>query len=189
MFATSNLINRLHYDRFDCSVQRTCVIKYRNAQIKAWRCRPKWHFITHPKYIQDSRIEGNTPPPNKTRNNPSKYIYYQNSGIARSYYGHECTITIFLKISLCVPIFMEFVRTVYSSVDQRKHQSSASLAFVRGIHRSAVNAPGAQMASNAENISIWWRHHDTDRNLGWPNVGSVPTLPSWRWASVGPTNR
>ena len=34
--------------------------------------------------------------------------------------------------------------TVYSGADQRKHQSSASLA---------------QMASNAENISIWWRHH------------------------------
>ena len=31
--------------------------------------------------------------------------------------------------------------TVYSGVDQRKHQSSASLAFVRGIHRSPVNSP------------------------------------------------
>ena len=28
--------------------------------------------------------------------------------------------------------------TVYSGADQRKHQSSASLAFVRGIHRSPV---------------------------------------------------
>ena len=36
--------------------------------------------------------------------------------------------------------------TVYSGADQRKHQSSASLAFVRGIHRSP-------------NVSIWWRHH------------------------------
>ena len=45
--------------------------------------------------------------------------------------------------------------TVYSDADQRKHQSSALLAFVRGI-------PGefpAQIASNAENVSIWWRHH------------------------------
>ena len=25
--------------------------------------------------------------------------------------------------------------TIYSGTDQRKHQSSASLAFVRGIHR------------------------------------------------------
>ena len=30
---------------------------------------------------------------------------------------------------------------VYSSADQRKHQSSASLAFVRGIHRGPVNSP------------------------------------------------
>ena len=48
--------------------------------------------------------------------------------------------------------------TVYSDADQRKHHSSASLAFVRG------NSPGtgefpAQMASKAENVSIWWSHH------------------------------
>ena len=50
---------------------------------------------------------------------------------------------------------------VYLDADQSKHQSSASLAFVWGIHRG----PGtgeflAQMASNAENVSIWWRHHE-----------------------------
>ena len=48
--------------------------------------------------------------------------------------------------------------TVYSGVDQRKQQSSASLAF-------AVNLPEtskfpAQMARNAENVSIWWRHYE-----------------------------
>ena len=42
--------------------------------------------------------------------------------------------------------------TVYSDADQRKQQSAASLAFVRGI----------QMASNAENIFIWLRHHDLE---------------------------
>ena len=31
--------------------------------------------------------------------------------------------------------------TVYSDADQRKHQSSASLAFVWGIHRGSVNSP------------------------------------------------
>ena len=30
---------------------------------------------------------------------------------------------------------------VYSGADQRKHQSSASLAFIRGIHRWPVNSP------------------------------------------------
>ena len=31
--------------------------------------------------------------------------------------------------------------TVYSGTDQRKHQGSASLAFVRGIHRWSVDSP------------------------------------------------
>ena len=31
--------------------------------------------------------------------------------------------------------------TVYSDADQRKHQSSASLAFVWGIHRGPVDSP------------------------------------------------
>ena len=30
---------------------------------------------------------------------------------------------------------------VYSGADHRKHQSSASLAFVRGMHRGPVNSP------------------------------------------------
>ena len=44
---------------------------------------------------------------------------------------------------------------VYSDADQRKHQSSASLAFVRGI--TGDRWIPAQMASNAESVSIWWR--------------------------------
>ena len=31
--------------------------------------------------------------------------------------------------------------TIYSGADQRKHQSSASLAIERGIHRWPVNSP------------------------------------------------
>ena len=31
--------------------------------------------------------------------------------------------------------------TIYSGADQRTHQNSASLAFVRGIHRWPVNSP------------------------------------------------
>ena len=59
--------------------------------------------------------------------------------------------------------------TVYADADQRKHQSSASLAFVR--------PPGefpAQMASNAENVSIWWRHHDKHRmKWSWEAINIV----------------
>ena len=50
--------------------------------------------------------------------------------------------------------------TVYSGADQRKHQSSASLAFVQGIHRWP------------ENVSIWWRHHTGHGGTAflWPDV-------------------
>ena len=47
--------------------------------------------------------------------------------------------------------------TVYSDVDQRKHQSSASQASVWGIH--ATGEFPAQRASYSENVPIWWRHH------------------------------
>ena len=40
--------------------------------------------------------------------------------------------------------------TVYSSADQRKRQSSAS--------QVTAEFP-AQIASNVENVSNWWRHH------------------------------
>ena len=47
--------------------------------------------------------------------------------------------------------------TVYSDADQRK-----PMLRVTGL--CVGNSPGtgefpAQMASNAENVSIWWRHH------------------------------
>ena len=47
---------------------------------------------------------------------------------------------------------------VYSGADQRKHKSSASLAFVRGDSPVTGEFP-AQRASNTENMSISWRRH------------------------------
>ena len=51
--------------------------------------------------------------------------------------------------------------TIYSDADQRKHQNSASLAFVWGIHRTGEFR--AQRASYEENVSIWWRHHEATK--------------------------
>ena len=42
--------------------------------------------------------------------------------------------------------------TVCSGADQRKHQSSASLAFVGGIHKEPVTR---------RMFPLWWRHHGT----------------------------
>ena len=48
--------------------------------------------------------------------------------------------------------------TVYSGADQRKHQSSAPLALVRGIQRWLADSPHKRPAKQ-KNVSIWWRHH------------------------------
>ena len=53
--------------------------------------------------------------------------------------------------------------TIYSSADQRKHQSSASLAFVLGIHWWLVNSL-QKRARNTENVSIWLCHHGVQIN-------------------------
>ena len=54
--------------------------------------------------------------------------------------------------------------TVYSDADQRKKSKLRVTGLCEG------NSPGtgefpAQMASNTENASIWWRHHDSCK---WP---------------------
>ena len=59
--------------------------------------------------------------------------------------------------------------TVCSGADQRKHQSSASLAFVRGIHRWPVNSPHKGPVTR-KMFPFWWRHHDISNNhdnLNW----------------------
>ena len=49
--------------------------------------------------------------------------------------------------------------TVCSGVDQRNYQGYTSLAFVKGNSPVTGEFP-SQRASNTENVSIWWRHHE-----------------------------
>ena len=68
---------------------------------------------------------------------------------------HHCSGVIMSAMASQITCVSIVCSIVCSGADQRKHQSSASLAFVRGIHWSFPS----QKASNAEYISIWWRHH------------------------------
>ena len=52
---------------------------------------------------------------------------------------------------------------VYSGADQSKQQSSPSLAFYEGNSPVTGEFP-AQSASDAEYVSIWWRHHARTRD-------------------------
>ena len=48
---------------------------------------------------------------------------------------------------------------VCSDADQRKHQSSASLALCAGNSPVTGEFPAQRASYNAENVSVWWRHH------------------------------
>ena len=47
---------------------------------------------------------------------------------------------------------------VYLGADQRKHESSGSLAFVQGIHRGPVNSPHKWPVTR-KMFPFDWRHH------------------------------
>ena len=55
----------------------------------------------------------------------------------KHHYGDVIMGTVAYQITRLTIVYS----TVYSGADQRKHQSSASLAFVRGLHRRPVNSP------------------------------------------------
>ena len=58
------------------------------------------------------------------------------SSTAWAHYGDVIMSAIASQITSLTIVYS----TVYSDADQRKHRSSASLAFVRGIHRGPVNS-------------------------------------------------
>ena len=59
-----------------------------------------------------------------------------------SWYIHRISDTITMVSVQCVSVVLTIVySTLYSGADQRKHQSSVSLAFVRGIPWWPVNSP------------------------------------------------
>ena len=60
---------------------------------------------------------------------------------------------------------------VYSDADQRKHQSSASLAFVWGIQRGSMNSPHKWPVTR-KMFPFKWRYHGTMFFNCWWGVGS-----------------
>ena len=59
------------------------------------------------------------------------------NSLRATYYNDVITGVIASQITSLTIVYS----IVYSGADQRKHQSSTSLAFVRGIHQGPVNSP------------------------------------------------
>ena len=70
--------------------------------------------------------------------------------------------------------------TIYSDADQRKHQSSASLAFVQGIYRGPVNSPYKWPVSrkmfpfdNVIMVSVLTIYIYINVNTGWADMSCI----------------
>ena len=82
---------------------------------------------------------------------PEEIFLHRFQSLARGQFVPLCDVIMGRMASQITSLSIVY-SIVHSGANQRKHQSPASLAFVRGIHP-------AQIASNAENVSIWLRNH------------------------------
>ena len=67
----------------------------------------------------------------------SKWVTTENLFLLKYHYGDVVMGTMASQITSLTIVYS----TIDSGADQIKHQISASLAFVRGIHRGPVNSP------------------------------------------------
>ena len=76
----------------------------------------------------------------------------------RRYEGHYYDVLMGAMASQITSLTIVY-STIYSGADQKK--TSKLHVTVLHVGNSPVTGEfAAQMASNAENVSIWWRHHD-----------------------------
>ena len=80
------------------------------------------------------------------------FLHYRNS---TSHYSEVIVIVVAFQIR-GVSIACS---TVCSGADERKHQSSASLAFVRGFHWWATNSPHKSSVMRKMLMTSSWIHH------------------------------
>ena len=71
-----------------------------------------------------------------------RVIIRPDSGLSplRQTLKHSCDVIMATNASPITNLTIVY-SAVYTGADQRKYQSSASMAFVRGIHRGPVNSP------------------------------------------------
>ena len=78
--------------------------------------------------------------------------------------------------------------TVYSDADQRKHQSSASLAFVWGIHRGPSNSPHKRPVTRKmfpfDDVIMCWKTGYWPEQLNLPNLPLKSYLSHMEWVGV-----
>ena len=100
--------------------------------------------------------------------------------------GHQCAIMHYNDVMMStmasqITSITIVYSTVYSDADQRKHQSSASLAFVLGIHRGPVNSqhkwPVTRKMFPFDDVIMVW--HTFRHAMHWGMVPHRTTVDWW----------
>ena len=123
-----------------------------------------------------------------------QYNFHGNSGVQRirilKKIAHHCSDVMMDAMGSQIRSLTIVYSTVYSGADQRKYQSSASLAFVWGIHRWPVNSPHKWPVTRTmfpfDDVIIFIHLHDFRgriNTLAYTNVWWFKTtqlISSWR---------
>ena len=122
-----------------CAVRNAC---YSDVIWTSWHLMSRTTRLFIQQFIQRTALPvlcggihmwpGNFPP-----NGPVPQKEFPCHDVLR---GHYCDVIMGTNASQIASLPIVY-STVYSGAGQRKHQSSASLAFVWGIHRRPVNSP------------------------------------------------
>ena len=93
-------------------------------------------------------------------NKPSPELMRQRGGHVISHYGHWLCYNDVIMGAMASQITGVSIvcSTVGSGLDRRNHQSSASLAFVQGIHRWPANSPHKRPVMQ-KMFPFRWCHH------------------------------
>ena len=86
-----------------------------------------------------------------------------------STWATHCSDVVMSGVASQITSLTSVYSTVYLGADQRKHQSSASMAFVRGIHRGPVNSPHKGPVMPKSNFipfdGVIMHHGDVDQRV------------------------
>ena len=115
----------------------------------------------------------NRPPIWNQRILANKHGFWYVSSLMQAYYSD----VIMGAMVSQVPSLASVYSTVYSDADQRKHQKLRVTGLCEG-NSSVTGEFPVQRASNAENVSVWWRHHGDNVTRG--TSGLLPDrLANW----------
>ena len=88
------------------------------------------------------------------------YVWIESRSKCVNFSHHYDDVTMTTIASQITSLMVVYL-TVYSDADQRKHQSSASLAFVWGIHRGPVISPHKWPVTRKmfpfDDVIMYWR--------------------------------